>query len=61
MAVKVTLADAPWEENFEADGDQFSERKDGSLEIHRADGTTKVFQKGMWLTVDGKKMLPSFA
>ncbi len=55
MAVKVTLLDEPWEENFPAEGDTFSERKDGSLEIHRADGTSKVFRKDTWSTVDGKK------
>lgn len=55
MAVKVTLLDEPWEENFEAEDDTFSERKDGKLEIHRADGTSKVFRENSWSTVDGKK------
>jgi hypothetical protein len=55
VAVKVTLVDTPWVENFEGDDDMFSERKDGKLEIHRGDGTTKVFQEHMWTTVDGKK------
>jgi hypothetical protein len=55
MAVKVKLLDAPWEENFEAEDDMFSERRDGKLEIHRADGTSKVFRENSWETVEGKK------
>ena len=60
MAVRVTLMNNGVE-TFDAADDQFSERKDGKLEIHRADGTTKVFRENTWLSVDGKKKPPARA
>lgn len=58
MAVKVTLNDGAVE-SFDGADDEFSERKDGKLEVHRADGTTKVYAAGLWSTVDGKKKKPA--
>jgi hypothetical protein len=58
MAVKVKLANGGWE-HFDGEDDTFSERTDGSLEIHRGDGTSKVFRANTWQEVDGKKLPPS--
>ncbi|PJE07561.1 MAG: hypothetical protein CK429_24705 [Mycobacterium sp.] len=59
MAVKVEFLNEEVE-TFDAEGDEFSERQDGKLEIHRADGTTKIFKENTWLSVDGKKRSPVF-
>jgi hypothetical protein len=54
MAVKVTLVGGKVE-SFDAEDAQFTERKDGKLEIDKGDGTTRVFRENTWLSVDGKK------
>jgi hypothetical protein len=41
--------------------DQYWERTDGKLEVHRADGTVKTYAEDSWSTVDGKRMLPGIA
>ena len=54
MAVQVQMKNGGIEK-FDAAGDEFHERPDGKLEIHREDGTVKVFSADLWSTVDGKK------
>ncbi|MGP4058495.1 hypothetical protein ACTWP6_27345 [Mycobacterium sp. 4D054] len=58
MAVKVTLSNGS-SESFDGAGDEFFERKDGKLAIHREDGTVKVFTADTWTSVDGKRKLPA--
>lgn len=53
MAVKVTYKDG--EESFDHEEDVFVERRDGALEIYRADKTMKIYAKGFWFAVDGKQ------
>lgn len=64
MAVEVTLKARDFKttkhivEPFNGEDDAYVERKDGKLEVHRADGTVKVYTADMWLTVDGKRKEP---
>ena len=44
MAVKVKLANGGWE-HFDGEDDTFSERNDGSLEIHRAMAPARYFAR----------------
>lgn len=69
MAVKVTLkrdahSTTPGEEAFEGEGDEYwfeTQGKDKVLKVQRsADGTTKTYAPGQWLTVDGKERVPGF-
>ncbi|WP_131811879.1 hypothetical protein [Mycobacterium mantenii] len=70
MAVKVTLkrdvhSTTAGEEIFEGADDEYwfeTQGKDKVLKVQRAaDGTTKTYAPGQWLTVDGKERGPSFA
>lgn len=57
MAVKVALNDGSVE-SFDGEDDEFKERKDGKLEVHKSDGTVKVYAENIWSTVEGKRKAP---
>jgi hypothetical protein len=65
MTVTVTLTTRdvrslkPTVETFGHEDDQYHLYDDGKLEVHRHDGTVKVFMPGSFSTVDGKRMPPS--
>jgi hypothetical protein len=67
MAVTVTLKRRDFSstkqivETFPHDDDEFAERSDGKLEVHRADGTVKIYAADEWATVDGKRAMPGIA
>ncbi|QQW36518.1 hypothetical protein [Mycobacterium marinum] len=54
MAVKVTLKNGDIE-SFDAENDEYWERHDGFLEVHRGEGIVKIFAKGYWVAVEGKQ------
>ena len=63
MEVKVTLkkrdfaSTKPIVETFDGEDDAYSERDDGKLEVHRADGTVKAYAADSWASVDGKRKI----
>jgi hypothetical protein len=54
MAVKVTLKSRGVEE-FDDENAQFFERSDGFLEVSQGDEILKIFSKGWWVAVEGKR------
>uniref|UniRef100_A0AB39U212 Uncharacterized protein n=1 Tax=Mycolicibacterium phage Alyssa1 TaxID=3240801 RepID=A0AB39U212_9CAUD len=65
MAVKVTLKRGVHDttnpvDTFDGEDDEYWEENGGKrLKVRRAaDGTTKTYAEGQWLTVDGKEREP---
>lgn len=56
MAVKVTIKSGDIE-SFDNENDEYQERNDGFLEVLNGKETVKVFAKGWWVAVEGKKRL----
>ena len=66
MAVKVTLKTRDKHsmeltvDSFNGAKDEYYERSDGKLEVHKEDGTIKTYQADAWSTVEGNRQPPDF-